>query len=127
MGSGIADKRIDAVAAAIASTPRRHILELVAAGPQTMTELAHRLAMSVPLTHKHVSALVGAELVQRTKTGRVVTISLVPGSLQPLADWATQTRLLWAGQLDRLAGHLAAARRSTTHQPAPSADIEGAS
>lgn len=100
---------LDATATAIASAPRRAILErLAAAGSASVTELADLLGVSVPATLKHVDHLVRGGVITRSKTGRVVTVALVPGSLDELVAWATRTRLFWSNHLDRYAAHLAA-------------------
>lgn len=111
MGQVIADgsaaeQALDVAAAAVASSVRRRLLEHLAERPATMTELADRLGVSLPAVHKHIAALAAAGLVRRVKAGRVVTVELVPGSLDALAAWALQTRLMWAGHLDQLAAHL---------------------
>lgn len=97
---------LDNTAAAIASGPRRRVVERLAGGPATVTELAELLAISVPATLKHIDRLVAAGLATRSKSGRVVTVALVPGSLDALVEWATRTRLFWANHLDRYAAHL---------------------
>lgn len=104
---------LDAVANAIASEPRRRLVDRLASGPATITELADLLGVSVPAALKHVDRLVEGGLAARTKTGRVVTVTLVPGSLDALVEWATRTRLFWGNHLDRYATHLDTDRRST--------------
>lgn len=97
---------LDAAAAAIASAPRRLIVERLATGPASITDLADLVGVSVPAALKHVDRLVDGGLVTRVKHGRVVTVNLVPGSLDGLVEWATRTRLFWANHLDRYAAHL---------------------
>ena len=98
---------LDAAAGAIASEPRRRVVEHLADGPATVSALAELLGMSVPGAMRHLDRLEEAGIVHRTKAGRVVTVELVPGSLDPLATWALEHRLFWGNHLDRLAGHLA--------------------
>lgn len=97
---------LDSAAQAIASAPRRRLLERLESGPATITELAALLDVSVPATLKHVDRLVAGGLATRRKSGRVVTVTLVPGSLDPLLEWARRTRLLWSNHLGRFAAHL---------------------
>lgn len=97
---------LDAAATAIASTPRRALVERLTAGPAPVTELAELLGISVPATLKHVDRLVAGGIARRAKTGRVVTVTLVPGSLDALVEWATRTHLFWTNQLDRYGSHL---------------------
>lgn len=105
---------LDTAAAAIASGPRRAILERLAGGPATISELAAELAVTVPGALKHVDRLAAAGIVTRSKHGRVVTVTLVPGSLDALAEWATRTRLFWANHLDRYVAHLGGSPSSPT-------------
>lgn len=100
---------LDAVATAIASEPRRRLVERLANGPATVTELAALLEVSVPAVLKHVDRLIEGGIAARAKNGRVVTVSLVPGSLEELVEWATRTRLFWGNHLDRYAAHLGGA------------------
>jgi DNA-binding transcriptional ArsR family regulator len=97
---------LDAAAAAIASEPRRRIVERLATGPASVTDLAAHLGVSLPAVLKHVERLVDGGLVTRRKDGRVVTVRLVPGSLEDLGEWATRTRLFWTNHLDRYTAHL---------------------
>lgn len=97
---------LGATAAAIASEPRRRIVERLATGPASVTDLADHLDVSVPAVLKHVDRLVEGGLVTRRKNGRVVTVALIPGSLEALVEWASRTRLFWSNHLDRYAAHL---------------------
>ncbi|UUT34863.1 metalloregulator ArsR/SmtB family transcription factor [Microbacterium elymi] len=98
-----ADARLDAVAAAIASRPRRMLIDRLAEGPATMSALAETIGSSMPATLKHLALLTESGIVARRKQGRTVTFSLVPGSLEPLQDWALSTTLMWSAQLNRFA------------------------
>ncbi len=98
---------LDATAAAIASAPRRAIIERLCDAPASMSQLAEALDITLPAVDKHLRVLVGAGLVTKTKSGRSTVVQLNPGSLEPLAAWAMSTRLMWTNALDRLAGHLA--------------------
>ncbi len=98
---------LDRVAHAVASEPRRAILDHLAAGEATMSQLAARLEASLPAVDKHVRVLVSAGVVTKSKSGRTTSVRLVPGSLDDLAVWATSTRLMWSNALDRLEDHLA--------------------
>ncbi|MEI2775445.1 MAG: metalloregulator ArsR/SmtB family transcription factor [Tetrasphaera sp.] len=113
--------RLDAIAVAIASAPRRTILERLAEGPATMSQLADLLGVSLAGVTKHLEVLLDAQLVHRAKRGRTVTVELVPGSLEPLQEWATSTRLVWSTRLDRLVAYLspAADEAARTRTPPP--------
>lgn len=108
---------LDAMASAIASGPRRAMLTRLAAGPAQLSELADLTGATLPTTIRHLNLLIEAKLVQRNKIGRTVIVTTVPGALQPLLDWAAATRLMWASQLDRLAGHLSASQNPASQKP----------
>lgn len=92
---------VDAAAHAIASAPRRAIIERLAQGPTSMSELARTLDLSLPAIDKHLGVLIDAGVVTKRKGGRVTLLTLNPGSLDELATWAMSTRLMWTGLLDR--------------------------
>lgn len=101
-----ASDRLDAQAHAVASAPRRAVLERLAGGPASMTDLSDLLSVTLPAVDKHLRVLVDAGLVTKSKQGRTTSIVLRPGGLTELAEWGARTRLLWTGLLDRLADHL---------------------
>jgi DNA-binding transcriptional ArsR family regulator len=98
---------LDVVASAVASGPRRSIIERLAEGDASMSDLAERLGVTLPAIDKHLRVLVEAGVVTKHKTGRTTSVRLVPGSLEGLATWAMSTRLMWSNALDRLEQHLA--------------------
>ena len=98
---------LDAVATAVASAPRRSIIERLAEGEASMSDLADRLGVTLPAVDKHLQVLLGAGVVTKQKAGRTTSVRLVPGSLEELATWAMSTRLMWSNDLDRLEHHLA--------------------
>jgi DNA-binding transcriptional ArsR family regulator len=100
--------QLDRVAQAIASEPRRALIERLAEGEASMSHLAAHLALSLPAVDKHLRVLTEAGVVTKSKSGRTTTLRLVPGSLDGLAAWAMSTRLMWGNALDRLKLHLAA-------------------
>jgi DNA-binding transcriptional ArsR family regulator len=98
---------LDAVASAIASGPRRSIIERLAESEASMTDLADTLGVTLPAVDKHLRVLLDAGVVTKEKAGRTTSVRLVPGSLEELATWAMGTRLMWSHALDRLEHHLA--------------------
>jgi DNA-binding transcriptional ArsR family regulator len=104
--------RLDAVAGAVASAPRRSIVERLAEGEASMTDLAGHTGLSLPAVDKHLRVLLGAGVVTKQKHGRTTSLSLVPGSLDDLGTWAMSTRLMWGNALDRLDAHLTRKERS---------------
>lgn len=98
--------RLDDVAHAVASTPRRSIIERLAEGEASMSDLAGHLALTLPAVDKHLRVLLEAGVVTKDKRGRTTAVRLVPGSLEELGTWAMSTRLMWTNALDRLAAGL---------------------
>jgi DNA-binding transcriptional ArsR family regulator len=111
---------LDDVAHAIASAPRRLIIERLAEGDASMSDLAGRLEVTLPAVDKHLRVLLDARMVTKSKTGRTTTVQLVPGSLEGLGTWAMSTRLMWDNALDRLEQHLATKSPSTPPSTSPS-------
>jgi DNA-binding transcriptional ArsR family regulator len=101
---------LEGVTYAVASAPRRAIIERLAEGEASMSDLADRLAVTLPAVDKHLRVLLDAGVVTKDKTGRITSVRLVPGSLEPLAAWALSTRLMWGNALDRLDQHLSTDR-----------------
>ena len=99
-------RSLDEVAHAVASGPRRAIVERLAEGEASMSDLADHLGVTLPAIDKHLRVLTDAGVVAKTKHGRTTSVRLVPGSLEPLATWAMSTRLMWGHALDRLDQHL---------------------
>ncbi len=98
--------QVDEAATAIASAPRRAIIERLAQGEASMSDLAGHLGVTLPAVDKHLRVLVAAGVVTKAKSGRTTSVRLVPGSLDELATWAMSTRLMWGNALDRLEEHL---------------------
>jgi ArsR family transcriptional regulator, arsenate/arsenite/antimonite-responsive transcriptional repressor len=66
---------------AIASEPRRRILNHLAGGPMTVGEIAEKFDMALPSISKHLSVLRDAGLVHEQKRGQFVIYSLAADNL----------------------------------------------
>jgi DNA-binding transcriptional ArsR family regulator len=62
---------------ALASEPRRRILNHLAGGPMTVGEIAERFDMEMPSISKHLSVLREAGLIDQQKRGQHVLYFLV--------------------------------------------------
>lgn len=69
---------------ALASEPRRRILNHLAGGPMTVSEIASKFDMALPSISKHLSILKEAELVHEQKRGQFVLYSLAGDHLANL-------------------------------------------
>jgi DNA-binding transcriptional ArsR family regulator len=66
---------------AIASEPRRRILNHLAGGPMTVGEIAAKFDMAMPSISKHLSVLKEAGLVHEQKRGQFVIYSVAADNL----------------------------------------------
>ena len=97
---------LDAALSALADPTRRQIVERLAQGEATLSELAAPHEMSMPAIMKHVGKLVDAGLVSRTKTGRVVTCRLNPEPLDEASRWRHEHLEFWNTRLDALGRYI---------------------
>jgi len=66
---------------ALASTPRRRILNHLAGGPMTVGEIAAKFDMAMPSISKHLSVLHEAGLVHQQKRGQHIIYSIAADNL----------------------------------------------
>jgi DNA-binding transcriptional ArsR family regulator len=91
---------------ALGDGSRRAMVERLARGPASVSELARPFAMSLPTVVQHLGVLETAGIVTSTKVGRVRTYQLVTEALTPAGDWISRQRLPAERQLDRLGAFL---------------------
>ena len=104
---------LDRTFSALSDPTRRRILERLAQGPATLSELAHPFDITLPGLLKHVRILERADLVVTEKQGRTRQCRLGSEQLDDAAEWIQTYRRRWEGRLDRLGGYL------ERHQGAP--------
>ena len=97
---------LDGVFRALADPTRRAIVERLARGEASLSELAAPFAVSLPAIHQHLAVLEDAGLVRTSKSGRVRTCRLESSTLQRAERWLAGRRALWERRLDALARHL---------------------
>src|SRR4029453_6264219 len=98
--------RLSATFAALADPTRRAILAQLAAGEQSVTDLAGPHDMSMPAVSKHLRVLERAGLIARGRDAQRRPCRIEPAPLKDVADWAERYRALWEGRLDRLDAYL---------------------
>jgi len=96
------DRALDRMFHALADASRRAMVERLAAGPASVTELARPFQVALPTVVQHLGVLEAAGVVTSTKVGRVRTYQLAPEALTPAADWIGRQRLPAERRLDRL-------------------------
>jgi DNA-binding transcriptional ArsR family regulator len=78
---------VDGAFAALSDPTRRAVLERLAAGSATITELAEPFGMSLTGMKKHIRLLEEAELVTTEKIGRVRKCMLAPYAFEGISTW----------------------------------------
>src|SRR5213082_1886150 len=91
----------DVVFHALSNPTRRKVLELLSAGPATVSELAEPFDMQLPSFVQHLSVLEESRLVKSKKRGRVRTYEIAPERFKVIEDWLSARRRLWESRLDR--------------------------
>src|SRR5687767_15133584 len=92
--------------AALSDPTRRAILERLAGGEATVTELAAPFAMSLPAVSRHLKVLERAGLITRGREAQWRPCRLRADPLADVADWVAHYQRHWEGSFDRLADHL---------------------
>ena len=100
------NNNLNLVFSALADPTRRAILERLALGDASVTELAAPFEMSLPAISKHLRILEHAGLIARQREGRVHHMRLAAGPMKDAAEWIGHYRQFWDEQLDSLAGYL---------------------
>jgi len=99
--------KLDLLFHAMADPTRRLILDRLARGSATVSQLATPFRMSLPAVVQHLGVLEGSGLVRSEKIGRVRTCYIEPAAMRRAEQWISQRRLLWERRLDRLGEYLA--------------------
>jgi len=97
---------LDRSFSALADPTRRDILERLARGPATISELAQPFDISLPGQMKHVRILEQAQLVSTVKQGRTRQCQLGSEHLDDAARWIQTYQRRWERRLDRLGTYL---------------------
>ena len=93
---------LNSVFHALADPTRRAVVQRLARGPATVSELAKPFDMKLPTFMKHLRVLEDGGLVKSHKKGRVRTCHFQPKKLATAESWLARYRLVWEARLDRL-------------------------
>lgn len=93
---------LDRLFAAIADPARRAMVERLAQGPASVSELARPLDMSLPAVMQHLAVLEESGLVTSEKLGRARICRIDPLVLEAAADWIAERRKLLERSLREL-------------------------
>jgi DNA-binding transcriptional ArsR family regulator len=88
---------LDAFFSALADPTRRAIVERLALGPATVSELAAPHDMALPSFMRHLGVLEASGLVISIKKGRVRTCQLEASALLEAQGWLAWQRQVWEG------------------------------
>jgi DNA-binding transcriptional ArsR family regulator len=102
---------------ALADDTRLVMLEALARGPQTVTQLAALVPIARPGVSRHLRVLRDAGIVDVRQDAQRRIYSVRPQPLAEIDEWLGKYRSLWEHQLDALHTEIARGkreRRSTT-------------
>ncbi|PSJ60326.1 ArsR/SmtB family transcription factor [Pseudaminobacter soli (ex Li et al. 2025)] len=99
--------QLDLMYQALADASRRAMVERLALGPASVSELAEPLDMSLSAVVQHLQVLEASGLVHSEKVGRVRTCRIEPQALDIAERWISQRRAIWERRFDRLGQILA--------------------
>jgi DNA-binding transcriptional ArsR family regulator len=101
------DPILDRTFAALADPTRRALLaRLGEAETLSVSELARPFPISLPAIMKHLDVLSDAGLVERRKSGRVVSCRLNAAPMEEAMAWLSRYQRFWTERIDRLAAFL---------------------
>jgi DNA-binding transcriptional ArsR family regulator len=87
---------------AVAEPRRRQILDALADGERSVTELVIQLDLIQPLVSKHLKVLREVGLVEVRSEGRQRLYSLNGQALKPIYDWVKNYERTWSERFDTL-------------------------
>ena len=106
MATNTLEGQLDRTFAALADPTWRAIVERLADGEASVTELASPFAMSLPAVSKHLKVLEKAGLISRGRKDQRRPCRLEPEPLKEASEWLEEYRRLWEERLDRLDEYL---------------------
>ena len=107
---------LDRIFHAIADPTRLKVVEALARGPASVSELAQPFDIALPTFLKHLKVLEDGGWIVTRKSGRVRACALSPQGFQAAQTWVARHRALWEGRADRLAELLDTLQTKETRQ-----------
>lgn len=95
-------EQFDRLFHALADPYRRSMVERLARGPATVSELAEPIHIALPSALKHLKVLEDGGIVQSEKTGRVRTYRMQRDALKSVAEWVRLREAHMNTAFDRL-------------------------
>ena len=97
---------LDLAFQALADPARRGMLERLALGPASVSELARPFDMTLSAIVQHLKVLEAGGLVRTEKIGRVRSCRIEPVALSAAEQWISRRRTTWEQRFDRLERYL---------------------
>ena len=94
--------QLDRTFAALADPTRRAILERLAEGEATVSQLAEPFPVSEQAVSKHLKVLEGAGLITRGRTAQLRPSRIDGAALREAAEWIEGYRSFWERGFDRM-------------------------
>ncbi len=98
---------LDRVFHALSDPSRRAMVDRLARGPASVSELAAPFDMTLAAVAQHLRVLEDSGVVRTEKVGRVRTCHIVPATLTTAEQWISKRKAQWERHLDRLGEVLA--------------------
>ena len=87
---------------AVAEPRRRQILDVLAGGERSVTQLVRALGLAQPQVSKHLRVLREVGAVEVREDGRQRLYRLNGPALKPIHDWVKDYEALWSDRFDAL-------------------------
>ena len=101
-GAAARNRKVSRVFQALADPTRRAVMERLAQGPASTTELARPFDMALPSFAQHLAMLEECGLVRSQKEGRVRCFELAPDPFASAEGWLAEQRAIWGQRLDQM-------------------------
>jgi DNA-binding transcriptional ArsR family regulator len=112
---------------AVAEPRRRQILNAIAAGERSVSDLVALLGLPQPLVSKHLRVLREVGLVAARDEGRLRLYRLNGHALKPIYDWVKDFEDLWSERFARMDIVLAELKQATPENTADGDHNDGES
>lgn len=96
------EEELNLTFSALSNPTRRNLMERLARGEATISDLARPYDMSFAAVSKHLQVLEAAGLIQRRVEGREHHLSVKPGQLAAAVDWLTHFMAFWEDSFEAL-------------------------
>jgi len=101
------EPNLDDCFSALGDPTRRMVLQRLALGEASVSELAEPHDMALPSFMGHLRKLEDAGLVNSTKQGRTRICALAPDAFAPAKNWLSEQSAIWEGRLDQFDNYVA--------------------